>query len=57
MSRNERYILHAKDRRNSNTIHIYMACKVLVTEGYKIITIYTQNYIHSLFYDLGQKSR
>jgi len=26
-----------------------MACKVLVTEGYKIITVYTQKYIHSLF--------
>jgi len=26
-----------------------MAYKVLVTESYKIITIYTQNYIHSLF--------
>jgi len=26
-----------------------MVYKVLVTEGYKIIPIYTQNYIHTLF--------
>jgi hypothetical protein len=36
-------------QRNSTTTHIYKAFKVLVTEGYTVITIYTQNYIHSLF--------